>query len=504
MNARQLLAIDQGTTGTTVLVVGLDGSTLGRATRKLGQHYPEPGWVEHDPEEIWDTVLSATGEALSSAGIQPTEVGAIGITNQRETVVGWDTETGQPVYRAIVWQDRRTADLCADLTHRGYGATVQKTTGLLIDPYFSATKLSWLLDHVPDLRERSQKGLVALGTIDSLLAYRLAGGAAARAPIVTDVTNASRTLLMNLRKRAWDPAMCELFRVPPAALPRIVPTAGVVARTRCVPGLPDGLPITAMVGDQQAALFGQGCFEPGDAKCTYGTGAFVLVNTGSEPILSRSHLLTTVAWQIGSRIAYALEGSAFMAGAAVDWLRDGLGLVSTSAEVEWLARCVDSSLGTVFVPALTGLGAPHWDPNARGLIMGLTRGTTAAHLARATLEAIALQVDDLVSSMAQDLGRPCNRMRVDGGAAANDLLMELQSDFSALTVERPIELESTARGAAMLAGIGAGLFANDHQAANLLKIERVFCPAMGETERLGHQSRWQAAVRRASSREGQV
>jgi glycerol kinase len=498
VSAPKLLAVDQGTTGTTALVMGLDGTTLGRATEELPQLYPEPGWVEHDPDQIWATVLSATREALKCANVRPTEIAAIGVSNQRETVIAYERETGRPVCQAIVWQDRRTADLCGELRRSGHEPLVQQVTGLIIDPYFSATKMAWLLDHC-GLRGRAEAGELVLGTVDTLLVNRLAGGTAAGAPHVTDATNASRTLLMDLETLRWHRGMCELFRVPPGCLPTIVPTAGPVAATHGFSDLPDGIPIAAVVGDQQAALFGQGCFEPGDVKCTYGTGAFVLVNTGGRPARSRARLLSTVGWQLGSEVTYALEGSCFVAGAAVQWLRDGLGILATASEVEALARSVDSTQGVVFVPALAGLGAPHWDPGARGLIWGLTRGTKAAHLCLATLEAIAQEVDDLIASMTFDFGRPINRMRVDGGAAANDLLMELQSNCSALTVERPIELESTARGAAMLAGVGAGLFPNGREAARMIRIDRVFCPQVSDADRRARKARWQEAVRRARS-----
>ncbi len=500
VSAPKLLAIDQGTTGTTALVMGLDGATLGRATEELPQNYPEPGWVEHDPEQIWTTVLAVTHEALKRANVRPTEVNAIGITNQRETVVGYERDTGRPIHQAIVWQDRRTSDRCVELKRAGLEPEVERVTGLVIDPYFSATKMAWLLEN-RGLRGRAEAGELVLGTVDTLLANRLAGGTTAGAPHVTDVTNASRTCLMDLEHLRWDPGMCRMFGVPLGCLPRIVPTAGPVAATRGFPGVADGVPISALVGDQQAALFGQGCFDPGDAKCTYGTGAFVLVNTGQSPVRSRARLLSTVAWQIGSEVTYALEGSCFVAGAAVQWLRDGLGIIRAPREVEILARSVKSAEGVVFVPALAGLGAPHWDPGARGLILGLTRGTNAAHLARATLDAIAQEVDDLVGSMGDDFGRPINRMRVDGGAAANDLLMELQSNCSALIVERPIELESTARGAAMLAGIGAGLFPNSREAARMIRIDRVFRPEISDAERRANKARWRQAVRRARSME---
>ncbi|MCC6897886.1 MAG: glycerol kinase GlpK [Polyangiaceae bacterium] len=492
-----ILAIDQGTTGSTALVMDVRGRTLGRANREFTQHFPTPGWVEHEPDEIWQSVVDAVGEALAAAAIRGDQIGAIGITNQRETVVVWDRASGRPIHRAIVWQDRRTADRCAALKRDGHEARVREVTGLVLDPYFSGTKIEWVLDHVDGARARADRGALAFGTIDSFLVQRLAGGA--EAPHVIEASNASRTLLMDLGKRRWDPAMCDLLRVPTSMLPTIVPSAGEIARTRGVPGLPDGICIAGVAGDQQAALFGQACFGSGEAKCTYGTGAFVLVNAGSRPIASRSGLLSTLGWQIGDEVVYALEGSSFIAGAAVQWLRDGLGLISSAREVEALANSVDSSDGVSFVPALSGLGAPYWDPDARGVICGLTRGTTRAHLARATLEGIAFSVNDLLGAMAGDLGQPLARMRVDGGAAANDLLMQLQSDVGKLVVERPSELESTARGAAMLAGLGAGLFRDRAEASRMISVERRFEPTMAEAERAERLARWRDAVRRARS-----
>jgi glycerol kinase len=498
---KHILAIDQGTTGSTALVMGTDGSTLGRANQEFPQHFPQPGWVEHQPEEIWVSVTGSVREALKRAGISGADVAAIGITNQRETTLLWDRKTDAPLHRAIVWQDRRTADRCQKLKQGGHEAAVREATGLVIDPYFAGTKIGWLLDNVDGARPRAERGELAFGTIDSFLVWKLAGGAAQMAPHVTDVTNASRTLLMDLRKREWHPGMCELLGVPQALLPRIVPSAGAIGRTKGLAELPDGIPIAGMAGDQHAALFGQACFQQGEAKCTYGTGAFVLVNTGSTPVPSRFGLLSTLGWQIGDEVVYALEGSCFIAGAAVQWLRDGLGLVQSAAEIEELARKVPSSDGVVFVPALAGLGAPYWDPDARGLISGLTRGTTAAHLARATLEAIAFQVNDLLQAMSDDLGQPIARMRVDGGAAANDLLMEFQSDISRVTVERPSELESTARGAAMLAGVGAGLFNSGAEAAQMIKIDKSFSVGMSDEDRAAHVERWHDAVRRSRSGE---
>jgi glycerol kinase len=497
--AGPLLAIDQGTTGTTALVMALDGTTLGRKNCEFRQHFPEPGWVEHEPEEIWQSVLEAVSGALSAARVRPSDIASIGITNQRETTLLWHRKSGKPVQRAIVWQDRRTAPRCAELKAQGHEARVRELSGLVLDPYFSGTKLAWMLDHVPGARAAAESGELAFGTVDSYLVWRLAGGPAENAPHVTDVTNASRTLLMDLAALRWSEELCSLLSVPKAVLPEIVPSAARVAVTRGVPGLPDGIPITGIAGDQHAALFGQACFTAGDAKCTYGTGAFLLVNTGHTPTPSRFGLLSTLAWQIESEVVYALEGSCFIAGAAVQWLRDGLGIIASAAEIEALARSVPSSEGVAFVPALSGLGAPYWDPGARGLITGITRGTTRAHLARATLEAIAFQVNDVTVAMSEDLGRPIARLRVDGGAAANDLLLQLQSDLAALTVERPTELESTARGAAMLAGLGAGLFSSPEDAARMIRLDRSFGPQLDSATRSAELGRWSDAVCRARS-----
>jgi glycerol kinase len=490
-----LLAIDQGTTGTTALVLDLEGRTVGRATSEFPQHFPNPGWVEHEPDEIWHSVLASTTEALRVSGLSGEAVRAVGITNQRETTLLWERGSGRPAHRAIVWQDRRTSEHCARLRAAGHEPDVRKRTGLVLDPYFSGTKIAWLLDE-GGLRRRAEAGELAFGTIDSFLLYRLTGGAAH----VTDITNASRTLLFNLRTLTWDSEMLALLRVPNAVLPRTAPSAGLFGVTKGFGPLPDGVPITGVAGDQHAALFGQACFGGGEGKCTYGTGAFVLVNTGSRPLESHFGLLTTPAWQIGEHVTYALEGSSFVAGAAVQWLRDGLKFIDRAADVEALARSVPSSEGVVVVPAFTGLGAPHWDAEARGLISGLTRGVTAAHLARATLEGIAFSVGELLQSMAEDLGAPLGRLRVDGGAAQNDLLMQMQSDFSGLLVERPTELESTARGAAMLAGLGAGLFGSPAEAARVLRVERTFTPTLPEHERVRRWASWHEAVGRAKYR----
>ncbi len=490
-----ILAIDQGTTGTTALVVALDGTTLGRATVEFPQYFPHPGWVEHKASEIWTSVEKAVTQALAAAKVDGKSKGAlsaIGITNQRETTLLWDRKSGDPIHNAIVWQCRRTADICTKLKAEGHEPRVREKTGLVIDAYFSGTKIAWILDHVEGARARAEKGEIAFGTIDSFLVHRLSGGK----KHVTDATNASRTLLMNLARVEWDPELLGTFRVPEAVLPSIVGNAEIISETSGVGFLADGIPVAGMAGDQQAALFGQACFERGDAKCTYGTGAFALTNIGDRPILSEHGLVTTCAWKLGKDVTYALEGSAFVAGAAVQWLRDGLGLISKAEDIEALARSVESSDGVTFVPALAGLGAPHWDPNARGLISGITRGTTKAHIARAALEGIAFEVYDLLDAMQKDARRPIARLRVDGGAARNDLLMQFQSDLGGVTVERPTEVESTGRGAAMLAAVGAGLLAPE-QTAPMVKKDRTFEPAMEKAERDAHLARWQRAVDRA-------
>jgi glycerol kinase len=495
--SKHLLAIDQGTTGTTALIVSLDGRTLGRATTELPQHFPKPGWVSHDAREIWATVEESVTGALRSASIRGDDVAAIGITNQRETTIVWERATRRPIDLAIVWQCRRTAETCDALKRdASLVARVREKTGLVIDAYFSATKIAWLLDHNPGMRARAEAGDLAFGTVDCFLVSELtAGGVHA-----IDVTNASRTLLMNLARAEWDPELLSVFRVPAAVLPKIIGSAEVAGRTTNVPFLPDGIPIAGIAGDQQAALFGQAAFRHGDAKCTYGTGAFALMNIGDRPILSGHGLVTTVAWRIEGKTTYAFEGSAFIAGAAVQWLRDGLGIIRSAKEIEALARTVPSSEGVVFVPALAGLGAPHWDQDARGTITGLTRATTAAHLARATLEGIAFEVADLLEGMVKDAGRPIQRLRVDGGASANDLLMQFQADIANVIVERPSDIETTARGAAMLAGLGAGLFQKMDDAKAMTDVQAEFRPTMAEIERKRHAARWQDALRRTKSR----
>lgn len=488
-----ILALDQGTTGTTVLA--LDAATFevkGRKTVEVPQHFPAAGQVEHDVEQIWDGVVVAIEGALASTGVADAgkRVRAIGITNQRETTVIWDRRTGRPIHRAIVWQDRRTAPICQKLRDQGVEPLVFDKAGLLLDPYFSGTKIRWLLDNVTDAQVRASRGELAFGTIDTWLVHKLTGGAAH----VTDVTNASRTLLMDLRTLEWDDALLAALGVPRELLPKIAASAEVVGHTRGVAGLPDGVPIAGIAGDQQAALFGQGCFEKGDVKCTYGTGAFILMNCGASPVPSRHRLLTTVAWKIPGETAYALEGSSFIAGAAVQWLRDGLGIIQSASEIEALARTVPDAGECVFVPALTGLGAPHWAPDARGLIDGIGRNTTRAHLARATLEGIALSIADLVDAMGKDAGAPVASMKVDGGASANDLLMDVQAALVRAKVVRPKVVETTALGAGLLAALGAGLVA-DRGALPKLPVDRTFDgAAISGVDAL--RGRWRKAIDR--------
>jgi glycerol kinase len=492
-----VVAIDQGTTGTTVLVVDQKQAVRGRGYRELPQIYPRPGEVEHDPEAIWASVTGALGEALG--GLNASRVAAIGITNQRETTILWERESGKPVANGIVWQDRRTAPLCAALKQAGHEPLVRARTGLVLDPYFSATKIRWLLDNVAGLRARAEGGEIAFGTVDSYLIWRLSGGRAH----VTDVSNASRTLLFDLTTLGFADDLCAIFGVPPALLPEVRSSAGQLAVTAGVPELPDGVPIAGVAGDQQAALFGQDCTDPGDAKCTYGTGAFLLMNVGARPTPSQHGLLTTVAWTLGgdrpgahgTTTAYALEGSAFVAGALVQWLRDGLGIIGKAAEIEELARSVPDSGGVTIVPALAGLGAPHWRPEARGLITGVTRGTTKAHIARAALEAIALQNVDLVRAMQADAGRAVSSLRVDGGAAANDLLMQIQADLLGLQIFRPEMVESTALGAAKLAARGVGLPRPEKNTETARM--RIFNPSMTPAARDELLGRWRQAVGRA-------
>jgi len=485
-----ILAIDQGTTGSTALLVGHDLRIHGQRTVDFPQHFPKPGWVEHDPEDIWASVRQSIIELLEATGTDSRQIAAIGISNQRETTLLWERADGRPAVNAIVWQCRRSAEICRALKERGLEEDFRQRTGLLFDPYFSGTKLTWLFRENDDLKRRAADGRLAFGTVDSFLVWRLTGGQVH----VSDVSNASRTLMMDLHSLDWHDNLLEPLEVPRSILPRIVASSERFGHTAGLDFLPDGIPIAGMAGDQQAALFGQACFETGQSKCTYGTGAFILQNIGEQAVPSRHGLLTTVAWQLDGRTSYALEGSAFIAGAAVQWLRDGLGIIRCSADIEELARQVPDSGGVIFVPALTGLGAPHWKSEARGQITGLTRGTTAAHLARATLEGIALQVRDLVAAMADDLGEPGSILRVDGGAAQNDLLMQLQADLIDRPVSRPQTVETTALGAAMLAGLAVGFWNDTQELAAGWQEERRFEPQADGSWRDALLQQWRAAI----------
>jgi glycerol kinase len=491
--APYVLAIDQGTTGTTVLVLDRRLSLRAKVNQEFRQIFPKPGWVEHDLEDIWNSTVATVQRALREAGLKGREIAAVGITNQRETTGLWDRRSSRPLHHAIVWQDRRTTEACAQLKAGGHEARVRESTGLVLDPYFSATKLQWLLEHVRGAREKAESGAAAFGTVDSWLVWKLTGGAAH----VTDTSNASRTLLMNLRTRAWDPELLELFGVPRAVLPEIRASSEVYGTTKGLKVLPDGIPVSGIAGDQQAALFGQACFQPGDAKCTYGTGAFLLQNVGPEPVASSRGLLTTVAWTVGSETAYALEGSSFIAGAAVQWLRDGLGIIKRASDIEALAKQVKSSEELVFVPALAGLGAPHWRPEARGLVRGIDRGTTAAHLARAALEGIAFLIFDLAEAMRAEAGRPFPVFKVDGGASQNDLLMQIQADLLEVPVERPRMIETTALGAAFLAGLAAGVWKDREEIRKAWKVGKRFEPKMKPADREALLAKWRRAVQAA-------
>ena len=490
-----ILAIDQGTTGTTVLVIDARGVVRGRGYAEVPQHFPKPGWVEHDGEEIWSSVLRATAKALDSSRIATRKLVAIGITNQRETTLLWKRSTGAPVGRAIVWQDRRTADRCAVLRRRGLEGEVRRRTRQVLDPYFSGTKLEWMLREHPALRPAAKRGELAFGTVDSWLLWKLTGGAVH----ATDPTNASRTLLFGLRSRRWDDRMLELFGVPRAILPQVQPSSGTFGTTRGVRGLPDGIPIAGIAGDQQAALFGQGCVTAGQSKNTYGTGCFLLLHTGARPVMSRAGLITTLACGPAGEPAYALEGSVFIAGAAIQWLRDGLGMIARASDSETLARSVEDSGGVVMVPAFTGLGAPYWRPEARGALFGLTRGTTRAHIARAALESLAFQSRDLVEAMARDAGTRVKVLKVDGGATANALLMQYQADLLGVPVHRPRVIETTAMGAGLLAGLGVGLWRSQRELEAARRIERVFTPKRPRSWRDREYARWQEAVGRLLS-----
>jgi glycerol kinase len=486
-----VLAIDQGTTGSTVLLIDRRGRVRGRGYAELPQHFPRPGWVEHDGREIWDSVMTATARALVNGRARRTRIAAIGITNQRETTLLWDRDSGRPVARAIVWQDRRTAERCAALKRRGLEADVRRRTGLVLDPYFSATKLEWMLRNDAGLRARARRGRLAFGTVDSWLLWKLTGGRVH----ATDPTNASRTMLYHIGQQRWDERLLDLFGVPAALLPEVKPSSGEFGRTHDLPLLPGAIPIAGIAGDQQAALFGQGCVAPGQSKNTYGTGCFLLLHTGGKRVASRAGLLTTVACGPRGEPAYALEGSVFIAGAALQWLRDGLAILKRAGDSEAVARRVRDTGGVVLVPAFVGLGAPYWRPDVRGALFGITRGTTRAHVVRAALESLAFQTRDLVEAMARDAGRRVTRLRVDGGASANNLLMQYQADLLGIPVERPQVIETTALGAGLLAGLGVGLWSSHRELDRGRRVERVFAPREARAWREREYARWQRAVR---------
>jgi glycerol kinase len=488
---KAILAFDQGTTSSRAIAFGRDGRVLASAQQEFRQIFPRPGWVEHDADEIWRTQRDVAAQALAQAGLAAAEVAAIGITNQRETTVLWDKASGRPVANAIVWQDRRTAARCDALRQAGHEPLFAQRTGLLLDAYFSGTKLAWLLDNVPGARERARRGELAFGTIDSWLTWQLTGG-----EHVTDVTNASRTLLFDIHRLDWDDELLALLDIPRAVLPRIVDSSARIGTTACE-GLPRGIAIAGIAGDQQAALFGQACYRPGMAKNTYGTGCFLLMNTGDKPSASRNRLLSTVAWRRGGRTAYALEGSVFVAGAAIQWLRDGLGVIARASDIDALAASVPDAGGTYFVPALAGMGAPYWDPHARGTIVGITRGVTKAHLARATLEAIAFQSAELIEAMAHDSGLALTELRVDGGATASNLLMQMQADLLGVPVVRPKVTETTALGAAYLAGLATAFWRDEGEIAALWARDRVFDPMVGRDAARARLAGWKRAVERA-------
>jgi glycerol kinase len=487
-----ILAFDQGTTSSRAIVFDADGRIVAVAQKEFEQIYPRPGWVEHDPDEIWATQMAVAVEALGRAQARPADLAAVGITNQRETTIVWDRSTGEPIHNAIVWQDRRTAEYCDGLKAAGREPLVVERTGLVIDPYFSASKIAWLLEHVPRARQRAEAGDLAFGTIDTWLIWKLTGGALH----VTDVSNASRTMLFNLHTLDWDDELLRVFGVPRALLPDVRPSSEVYAKVSTSLGIP-GVPVAGIAGDQQAALFGQLCIAPGLTKNTYGTGCFALQNTGVRPVASTNRLVSTVAWRIGDRTEYALEGSVFVGGAVVQWLRDGLGAIRRSGDVEALAASVPDNGGVYFVPAFAGLGAPHWDPYARGAIVGITRGTTAGHIARAAVESIAFQVADLLEAMRGDSGITLGELRVDGGAAVNDALLQFQADLLGVPVVRPAVTETTALGAAYLAGLAVGFWDSAADLAAHWHVERRFEPGMKRETARRLIDRWRDAVERA-------
>lgn len=489
-----ILALDQGTSSSRAIVFDERGTTCAVAQREFRQIFPKSGWVEHDPHEIWSSQASVIAEAITMMDINGLNIAGIGITNQRETTIVWDTDTEEPVYNAIVWQDRRTSDYCDELKNQGLTEMIRQKTGLIIDAYFSATKIKWILDNVPGARKRAEMGKLMFGTVDTWLIWRLTRGEVH----VTDVSNASRTMLFNIHTLDWDQELLDLFKIPRSMMPEVKSSSEVYGHTKTTI-FAHKVPIAGIAGDQQAALFGQMCTEPGMVKNTYGTGCFLLMNSGEKPILSKNNLLTTVAWKIGDRVNYALEGSIFVGGSVVQWLRDGLGVIHSSSEVEELASRVSDTNGVYFVPALTGLGAPWWDQYARGTIIGISRGTTTAHIARAALEGIAFQTMDITAAMSRDAGIPLRELKVDGGASRNNLLMQFQADILGTKVIRPQIVETTAMGAAYLAGLAVGYWSSIDEIRKQWQIDRVFEPSMEEEKVTAAKAGWEDAVKRTLS-----
>lgn len=492
MTTKYILALDQGTTSSRAILFDKDGQIVASVQKEFTQFFPTPGWVEHDAIEIWQSQIDVAREVVAKANIRPTQVEAIGITNQRETTVVWDRHTGQPIYKAIVWQDRRTAQFCDQLKSRGHEEYIRNATGLVVDAYFSGTKVNWILDQVEGAREKAHHGRLCFGTIDSWLIFNLTKGARH----VTDYSNASRTMMYNINDLKWDDELLEILDVPKSVLPEVVPSSAVVGHTHPDIFFDMEIPIAGIAGDQQSALFGQACFEPGMAKNTYGTGCFMLMNTGEKPVISKHGMLTTIAWGVDGKVEYALEGSVFIAGAAIQWLRDGLKMLDSAQDSEFYALKVPDTGGVYVVPAFAGMGAPYWDMYARGAIFGLTRGTNKAHLIRATLESLAFQTYDLLNAMEQDAEIQLKALKVDGGASANNLLMQFQSDILSTNVERPAVIETTALGAAYLAGLAVGFYSKDQLAKNN-NIDVCFTPMMKEEKRISLLKGWRKAVRRA-------
>lgn len=488
MIKKYILALDQGTTSSRALLIERNGNIKGIAQKEFRQIFPSQGWVEHDPQEIWASQASVASEVLAHTGVSSQEIAAIGITNQRETTILWERKTGKPIANAIVWQDRRTTQICQKYKNEGLEPLFQRKTGLLLDPYFSGTKIHWLLDKIPGAMQRAKRGELAFGTIDSWLVWKLTEGKRH----ITDATNASRTLLYNIHTSDWDQELLDILRIPKELLPKVCSSSEIYAETSALFANP--IPIAGIAGDQQAALFGQACFKPGMVKTTYGTGCFMLMNTGSHPVLSKNKLLTTIAYQIKDKVEYALEGSVFIGGAVIQWLRDSLQMIKTSSEVEKLAESVLDNNGVYFVPAFTGLGAPHWNPYARGMILGLTRGTTKAHIARAALESIAFQVTDILEAMEADSSIPIEEIRVDGGAVSNNLLMQFQSDLLGKAVIRPMTTELTACGVAFLAGLAVGFWKDLDDISMHWKTEKTFIPMMSKDAVFSLKSKWKKAV----------